>query len=101
MINTEAKTVDWIAFQKEIQAITFDINNKLHEKAFSDDSYVRNYISFDYPAFIGNEVIKLAVNWSCIGSTSYEKTKAFAEALTEAAEIAEHFHLNGYKVTFD
>ncbi len=100
MVDYKAMTVDFITFTKEIQDITEEINQKLHDKAFKDDKYTHRYIFFDYPCFIGDNKIKLEVNWSAIGNTTPEKTKAFAEALMEAAQIAESYHYNNFRVTF-
>ena len=44
--------------------------------------------------------IRLGVNWSAIGTTSPEDTRAFAELLRIAADLAESFKYNGFVVDY-
>ncbi len=48
----------------------------------------------------GLTAMKMGVNWSAIGTTSPEGTRAYAELLIRAAELAENFIYNGYVVDY-
>lgn len=96
------KAVDFYVLRKEIQRQQDEINLWLHNEAFSDDAYVRDYINlYNHERFDGErEVVQLEVNWSAIGTVSAEKAEAFGQALKEASEVCKNFYYNGYEITY-
>ena len=44
--------------------------------------------------------VKLGVNWSALGTVSGEEARRYAELLMKAAQAAENFKYNGYKVVY-
>lgn len=102
---TFIKAVDFYVLRKEIQRQQDEINLWLHNEAFSDDSYVRDYINLytehSTRAFDGDKmVVQLGVNWSAIGTVSPEKAEAFGKALVDASEVCKNFKYNGYEITY-
>ena len=98
--DTFIKAVDFNVLRNEIQRQQDAINLWLHNEAFEDDRYVRDYISLYTKPCYGKETVQLQVNWSAIGSVSPEKAEAFGKALVEASEVCEHFKYNGYEITY-
>ena len=95
------KTVDFFEFRKDLQELEYNINKKLHDKAFTDDKFIRDYITLTYPTFFKDRTIReIRVNWGAIGATTPEKAKAYGEALSEAAEAAGNYKYIGYTVTY-
>lgn len=45
--------------------------------------------------------VKMQVNWSAVGSVNPEQAMKMAQLLTKAAELANNFKYNGYKVVFE
>ncbi len=45
--------------------------------------------------------VKMQVNWSAVGSVEPERAMKMAQLLTKAAELANNFKYNGYKVVFE
>lgn len=94
-----ANTINYYELRRAISGIECEINTKLHEAAFKDDTYVRDYVRITYVDYPGKP-IELKVNWCCIGETTPEKALAFAEALREAAEYCRTSAYNGMTVTY-
>ena len=82
-----------------LSGVTAEINDRLHNKAFTDDPYVIDYVRIQGEYFPGQRV-KLQVNWSCLGSVDSDKAVAYAEAIREAAEYCETSSYNGMMVTW-
>lgn len=99
------KVVDFNVLRKEIQRQQDEINLWLHNEAFEDDAYVRDYINLytehSNRAFDGDKmVVQLGVNWSAIGTVSPEKALAYGQALVKASEVCKDFFYNGYEITY-
>lgn len=100
--TTFIKAVDFGELRKAIQEMQDAINLFLHNEAFADDSYVRDYISiYTEPCFDGwKQVVRLGVNWSAIGTVSPKKANVYGEALIRASEACRNFKYNGYEITY-
>ena len=56
---------------------------------------VEVYADFGY-----KRPVKAEVNWAALGSVSAEDAVKFAQLLTKAAELAQNFKYNGFKVYY-
>lgn len=93
-------TINVYELEEIIETIQDEINTRLHNKAFQDDSYIVDYIKI-YAYKLSEKKVDLKVNWSSIGATTPEKAQAYAEALAEAAAYCRISDLNGKTVTFE
>ena len=60
----------------------------------------RTITVYDMGSNVGNEPIRLGVNWSAIGTVPASEAVDFAQRLMDAAKAAEGFEYNGYVVTY-
>lgn len=95
-------TIGFFELEEDLREQQDKINQKLHDKAFTEDRYVVDYIKFNrnFSIFSDNKIVNIEVNWCCIGATTPEKAMAFAEALLEASEVAKNYKYNGYTVEY-
>lgn len=73
--------------------------NKIAKKLYPEMEYC-HYVEIYSDFYYDNTTIETKVNWSAIGSVSAEEAVKFAQLLTKAAELANNFKYNGYKVYY-
>ena len=100
----QRKTVDAYELSEYIEKQQREINQRLHDKAFADESSVHDYIRINpstHSSWFKKEPLTFKVNWCCIGESEPDIAIAFAEALREASEFCQNCKYNGFYVTFE
>ena len=84
---------------KEFNKAFGEIRNKVIE--MSKTLPCGNVELYDDSCKYGSNKIEIKINWACCGAQNAEDTKAFADVLNKAIELASTFKYNGYDKTYE
>ena len=79
------KTVSMDDMREELDRVNENLKDTLVEVSVGRDS---------------DGIVTAQVNWSSIGSVTWDKALAFAEAVSKASELAKTFKYNGCKAVY-